>query len=153
MRRTLKKASVVAVVALATIGVASGAAAAARTSHGNVALAASTSWTQHTVCPTTGMAVTLHASQVQTTAVGPDGEKHVTGQVLASSSAGRSTILTLDYRVGSGELGSSVVQGSSVEILPGGAPVAVNGTVYLAPDGFLGRYTGSADALCTTLAA
>ena len=152
MRRTLKKASVVAVVALASIGIASGAAAA-RASQGHASPGVSSSWTQHTVCPATGMVVTLQASHVQTRPAGPGGEQHVTGQILASSSAGHSTRLTLDYRVGSGELGSSVVRGSSVEILPGGAPVAVEGTAYLAPDGFLGRYTGRADALCATLAA
>ena len=76
----------------------------------------------------------------------------MTGQLVASSSAGHSADVALDYTLTSQAPGASVVTGTAVELVAGGGATVVHGTAYLAPDGFLGRDTGTATALCSSLA-
>ena len=128
---------------------ADGAAAAPRTPAQHAATTGG-SWTEHAVCRATGTVVNLVAWGVVTQPA-PRGGQRVSGQVLATSSAGLSTHITLSYTAVSQAPGSTVVTGTAVEIAPGEGPVVIKGTAYLAPNGLLGRAVGVVTALCTTL--
>jgi hypothetical protein len=151
MRRLLDKAAVIGVALVASGALAGAAAASARTPH-HQAASSGTSWTQHTVCPGSGMTVDLVASDVVTSSAS-GGAQHVTGKLVATSSAGHSADVALNYTVTSQAPGVSVVTGTAVELVAGGGAMVVRGTAYLAPDGFLGRFTGTTTALCSSLAA
>ena len=108
------------------------------------------SWTEHAVCPGTGITVTLVASDVVIQPA-PGGGQRVSGQVLATSSAGHAAHIALSYTAVGQSPGSTVITGTAVEIAPGEGPVVINGTASLAPDGLLGRAVGGVTDLCTTL--
>jgi len=156
MRRVLGTRVIIGVIASGTTALgATGvcnidSAAAAPPAPARHAATAGGSWSEHAVCPGTGITVDLVASHVATRP-GPGGGQRVSGRVLATSSAGHTAHIALSYTAVSQAPGSAVVTGTAVEIAPGEGPVVVKGTAYLAPDGLLGRAVGVVTDLCTTL--
>ncbi|HUY22084.1 MAG TPA: hypothetical protein VMV22_07060 [Acidimicrobiales bacterium] len=137
-------------LAVLTVGVVVGAVS------GVSGASASTvgSKTQAVVCPGSGLVLTLRSSsRSRAHSSGPGGPGWVSGQVLVTAADHRSTRFVTRYRRQGAPAGGegTVVTGQSVQISPGGGPFWVNGTAYLAPDGLLGRTTGSTTSICAAL--
>jgi len=139
---------------IAAIGIVLAAAAlpAVLASGATPAGAAPSTWTQDATCPVSGLAVVLRGSE-QVHATGPAADRHWTVGGTVTATAGHATATyTLSYQGESASgAGGTEVTGRSVEIAPGGAPFAVDGTAYLAPDGFLGRAVGTTASICGQL--
>jgi len=151
MIRTAQRAAMIGVAVLATLGTASAAAASNRGHTGTARSATRTAtWTQRAVCPGSGLVLTVTASHVRARPVGngPTRAQRVTAKVVARSPRHRAVRVAVDSRVISHPPGATVVTGRSVELAPGGGPYVVDGTAYLAPDGFLGHTTGRTASLC-----
>lgn len=115
--------------------------------------AAPSTWTQRVVCPTSGLPVTLSGSEhLRHLGSGPAAVWTVSETVTAVAPATGPRTFDLAYvgRSASGA-GGTVVTGRSLEMAPGGDPDVVTGTAYLAPDGLLGRFTGSALSVCAAM--
>jgi hypothetical protein len=137
--------------AAVTLGVATGSSAAGAAGAPDQAY----SWSQRAVCPASGLTLGLRTSHttIRYSGAGASRQWSVQGTVVVTAPGHRGADYTLSYVGQDSAGGGTTVTGRSVQIALGSGPVAVDGTAYLAPDGSLGRTTGSVSSICSAFGA